>query len=53
MSNKILSIFCIDAVSIRAIGKLPFRTHCNFLHGINDTFPIDVMLERICIVKFI
>ena len=23
--------------AIRAIWKLPFRTHCNLLHGINDT----------------
>ena len=38
--------------AIRAIWKLPFRTHCNLLHGINDTLPIDVMLEQRCI-KFI
>ena len=37
---------------IWAIWKLPFRTHCNLLHSINDTLPIDVMLEQICI-KFI
>ena len=34
--------------AIRAIWKLPFRTHCNLLHGINDTLPIDVMLEQKC-----
>ena len=33
-------------------GKLPFRTHSNLLHGINDTLPIVVMLEQRCI-KFI
>ena len=38
--------------AIRVIWKLPFRTHCNFLHGINDTLPINVMLELRCI-KFI
>ena len=38
--------------AIRAIWKLPFRTHCNLLHGINDTPSIDVMLEQRCI-KFI
>ena len=35
--------------AIRAIWKLPFRTHCNLFHGINDTPPIDVMLEQRCI----
>ena len=35
--------------AIRAIWKLPFRTHCNLLHSINDTLPIDVMLEQTCI----
>ena len=34
---------------IRAIWKLPFRTHCNLLHGINDTLHIDVILEQRCI----
>ena len=38
--------------AIRTIRKLPFRTHCNLLHGINDTPPIDIMLEQRCI-KFI
>ena len=38
--------------AIRAIWKLSFRTHCNLLHNINDTLPIDVMLEQRCI-KFI
>ena len=31
--------------AIRVIWKLPFRTRCNLLHCINDTLPIDVMLE--------
>ena len=38
--------------AIRAIWKLLFRTHCNLLHGINDTLPIDVMLEQ-RFIKFI
>ena len=38
--------------AIRVIWKLPFRTHCKLLHGINDTLPIDVILEQRCI-KFI
>ena len=35
-----------------AMWKLPFRSHCNLLHGINDILPIDVILEQRCI-KFI
>ena len=40
-------LYCLD--ENHYIWKLPFTTHCNLLHGINDTIPIDVMLERRCI----
>ena len=67
IKSKLISIFCMDLnfssnyvdtfytawrKAIPAIGKLPFRTHWYLLHGINDTLPIDVMLEQRCI-KFI
>ena len=42
----ILNLFILQG------GKLPLKGHCNFLHGINDPIPIDVMREQRCI-KFI
>ena len=44
-----LKLYTAWRKAIRAIWKLPFRTHCNLLHGINNTLPIDVMLEQRCI----
>ena len=65
IKSKLIYIFCMDCIdavygtlvkimltwrkAIRAIWKLLFRTHCNHLHGINDTRPIDVIFERRCI----
>ena len=51
-SNYVGNFYTAWRKAIRAIWKLPFRTHCNLLHGINDTLSIDVMLEQRCI-KFI
>ena len=51
-SNYVETFYTAWRKAIRAIWKLPYRTHCNLLHGINDTLPIDVMLEQRCI-KFI
>ena len=51
-SNYVETFYTAWRKAIRAILKLPFRTHCNLLHGINDTPPIDVILEQRCI-KFI
>ena len=28
------------------IWKLPFRTHCNLLHTINNCYPIEFILEK-------
>ena len=36
----------------RRVWSLPYTTHCNLLHVINDTNPIDVLMEKRCI-KFI
>ena len=36
----------------RLIWKLPFRTHCNLLHTINNCYPIEFILEKRCI-KFL
>ena len=36
----------------RLIWKLPFRTHCNLLHTINNCYPIKFILEKRCI-KFL
>ena len=33
----------------RLIWKLPFRTHCNLLHTINNCYPIEFILEKRCI----
>ena len=30
----------------RLIWKLPFRTHCNLLHTINNCYPIEFILEN-------
>ena len=30
----------------RLIWKLPFRTQCNFLHTINNYYPIEFTLEK-------
>ncbi len=35
--------------AVRKNWDLPCKTHCNLLHVINDTIPIDVMLEKRCI----
>ena len=48
-SNYVETFYTSWKKVIRAIWKLPFRTHCNLLHGINDTLPIDVMLGQRCI----
>ena len=37
---------------IRKLWCLPYQTHCRFLHTINDSIPIDVILEKRCI-KFL
>ena len=29
--------------------KLPFRTHCNLLHTINNCYPIEFIIEKRCI----
>ena len=34
----------------RLIEKLPFRTHCNLLHTINNGYPIEFILEKRCII---
>ena len=34
---------------IRKACCLPFTTHCRFLHTINNSLPIDVQLEKICL----
>ena len=36
----------------RLICKLPFRTHCNLLHTINNCYPIEFIIEKRCI-KFL
>ena len=36
----------------RLIWILPFRTHCNLLHTINNCYPIEFILEKRCI-KFL
>ena len=36
----------------RLIWKLPFRTHCNLLHTIDNCYPIEFILEKRCI-KFL
>ena len=51
-SNYVETFYTAWRKAIRAIWKLLFRTHCNLLHGINDTPPIDVRLEQRC-SKFI
>ena len=51
-SNYVETFSTACRKAIRAIWKLPFRTHCNLLQGINDTRHIDIMLEQRCI-KFI
>ena len=33
-------------------GALPNTTHCKYLHTINNSLPIDLMLEKRCL-KFI
>ena len=33
----------------RLIWKLPFRTHCNLLHTINNCYPIEFILEKRCV----
>ena len=43
---------CIILHGERLLGKLgacPFTTHCRFLHTINNSLPIDVQLEKICL----
>ena len=36
----------------RLILKLPFHTHCNLLHKVNNCYPIEFILEKRCI-KFL
>ncbi len=38
--------------AVRKIWDIPYKTHCTFLHVINETKPIDIMLENRCI-KFV
>ena len=51
-SNYVETSYTASRKAIRTIWKLLFRTHCNLLYRINDTLPIDIMLEQRCI-KFI
>ena len=50
MYNTHILLYC-PRKAIQTIWKLPFRTHYNtlLLHVINNTLPIDVMLEQSCI----
>ena len=41
-SNYVAAFYIAWRKTIRAIWKLPFRTHFNLIHGINDTLPINV-----------
>ena len=38
--------------TIRKIWRLPNLTHCRFLHTVNDSLSIDIMLEKRCL-KFV
>ena len=38
-SNYVETLYTSWRKAIRVIWKLPFRPHCNLLHGINDTLP--------------
>ena len=38
--------------TIRKLWALPNATHCEYLHTINNSLPIDLMLEKRCL-KFI
>ena len=48
-SNYVETFYTAWRKANLVIWKLPFRAHCNLLHGINDTLPIDVMLEQRCL----
>ena len=45
-SNCVATFYTAWRKAIRAIWKLPCRTHCNLVHGINDTLAINVMLIK-------
>ena len=32
--------------AVRKLGRLPYTTHCNLLHTINNTLPIEISLEK-------
>ena len=51
--NKLCDVYyCAWRKIIRKLWSLPFKTHCRFLHVINDSLPIDIILEKRCL-KFI
>ena len=48
-SNYVETCYNLWRKAIRPIWKLTLKTYWNLLHGIKDTFAIDVMLEQRCI----
>ena len=38
--------------TVRKLWSIPYTTHSRFLHTINDSLPIDILLEKRCL-KFI
>ena len=47
-----MAFFYDKSVKIRKLWVLPNATHCKYLHTINNSLPIDLMLEKRCL-KFI
>ena len=50
--KSVLKYYVAWRKTIRKLWRLPYKTHCRFLHTINDCLPIDVLLEKRCL-KFI
>ena len=46
------NVLCCVEKSNKVIWKLPFCTHCNLLHTINNCYPIEFILEKQC-TKFL
>ena len=46
--DKSVKLFYV-AWTIRKLWALPNTTHCKYLHTINNSLPIDLMLEKRCL----
>ena len=50
--KSVCQFFTAWRKTIRKLWRIPPKTHCRFLHTVNNSLPIDIALEKRCL-KFL